>query len=506
MPESLKIRSSEQKVDMVFTKRPLLFSIHGLPSPPQTLKMPTMAVRPQMNTLEKAQTINLDLQRYGVFAEIGAGQETANWFFRASGSAGTVAKTISAYDMTMSDALYGKASRYVSQARLHSMLAYEYDLLDKRLGESRGKDTSFFSFCNTVRARGYKDTGECHGWLGVRLQLKPQTEPCEIVLHLRLLDETNSDQMDALGKVGVNLIHASFYHRDSLGDFVESLADGLGKGSVEIDMLRFSGEGFRYVDNRLCALQLVQSALTDAAMFNEKGEIVQAADALYKRPILLLRGSFSPVLKLHLDMIRQSRKVFSDELSEEQRERALEVCEISMNNLLRDGGAVDHEDFIDRADALQALGKSVLISRSAEFHRIASYLSRYTEEPIAIILSIGLLNELFKPKWAANLAGGVLESFGRLFKNSVQLFVYPWHNTNSMELVTAENFKAPENWQYFYRHLLQNQRIVPIGVGDPSLLANTGRNIIKKIESGDETWRDWVPQEAHGMVERKLKR
>lgn len=464
-----------------------------------------MPERKQLSTFEKALAINLDLQRYGVFAEIGAGQETANWFFRASGSAGTVAKTISAYDMTMSDVLYGKATRYVSQARLHSMLAYEYELLDQRLGPARGKDTTFFSFCNTVRARGYQDTGECHGWLGVRLQLKPQTEPCEIVLHIRLLDETNADQMEALGKVGVNLIHASFYHRDSLSDFVESLADGLGKDSVEVDMLRFSGEGFRYVDNRLCALQLVQSGLTDAALFNEKGEILQAADALYKRPILLLRGSFSPVLKLHLDMIRQSRKTFSDELDAAQKERALEICEISMNNLLRDG-EVDHEDFLDRADALQALGKTVLISRSAEFHRIATYLSRYTAEPIAIILSIGLLNELFKPKWSANLPGGVLESFGRLFKNNVQLFVYPWHNTQSMELVTAENFKAPKNWQYFYRHLMQNQRIVPIGVGDPGLLANTGRKILKKIELSDETWREWVPAEAHGMVERKLKR
>jgi len=465
-----------------------------------------MGDRKQLSTYEKALAINLDLQRYGVFAEIGAGQETANWFFRVSGSSGTVAKTISAYDMTMSDVIYGKASRYVSQSRLHSMLTYEYDLLEERLGSSRGKETGFFSFCNTVRARGYQDQGECHGWLGVRFQLKPETEPCEIVIHVRLLDETNSDQMDALGKVGVNLIHAAFNHRDSLNEFVESLADGVSKESVEVDMLRFSGEGFRYVDNRLCALQLVQSGLTDAAMFNEKGEIVQAADALYKRPILLLRGSFSPVLKLHLDMIRQSRKVFSEVMSEEEKSRSIEICEISMNNLLRDGGAVDHEDFIDRADALQALGKTVLISRSAEFHRIATYLSRYTAEPIAIILSIGLLNELFKPKWAANLAGGVLESFGRLFKNRVQLFVYPWHNTKSMELVTAENFKAPKNWGYFYRHLMQNERIVPIGVGDPSLLANTGRTISKRIDSNDDTWRDWVPEEAHGMVERKLKR
>lgn len=460
-----------------------------------------MAERTILSTYEKALALNLDPSQYGVFAEIGAGQETANWFFRVSASAGTVAKSISAYDMTMSDALYGKTSRYVSQARLHAMLEYEYDLLQQRLGPSRGTTTTFFSFCNTVRARGYQDTGECHGWLGVRLQLKPHGAPCEIVLHLRLLDETNPDQMDALGKVGVNLIHAAFNYRDSLQDFVESLADGLAYGRVEVDMLRFSGEDFRYVDNRLCALQLVQSGLTDAAMFNQDGEVVPAADTLYKRPILLLRGSFKPVLKLHLDMIRQARVVFSNVMTEEQQTRAIEVCEISMNNVLRDG-VVDHADFIDRADALQALRQTVLISRSAEFHRIATYLSRYTVEPIAIILSIGLLNELFKPKWSVNLAGGILESFGRLFKHRVQLFVYPWYNSKRMEMVTAENFKAPENWQLFYQHLMQNKRILPIDAGDPRLLAMTGRNILKLIEAGGTEWERWVPQQTHQLVRR----
>ncbi|MGJ8649432.1 MAG: TonB-dependent receptor [Opitutaceae bacterium] len=464
-----------------------------------------MTVQKELSTYEKALAINLDLGKYGVFAEIGAGQETANWFFRVSGSAGTVAKTISAYDMTMSDALYGKASRYVSEERLQAMLQYEYDLLDQRLSPARADDTTFFSFCNTVRARGYQDSGECHGWLGVRFQLKPNTPPCEIVLHLRLLDETNADQMDALGKVGVNLIYAAFYHRDSLQTFVETLNDGLINGRVEVDMLRFSGEGFRYVDNRLCALQLVQSGLSDAAMFNKHGEVVQAADALYKRPIMLLRGSFNPVLKLHLDMIEQARSVFSNVLSAEQMSRSMELCEISTNNLLRDG-TVDHEDFINRADALQALDKTVLISRSAEFHRIATYLSRYTEEPIAIILSIGLLNELFKDKWSANLPGGILESFGRLFKNSVQLFVYPWHNTKSKELVTADNFKAPKNWQHFYQHLIENKRIHAVGVGDPSLLSMTSRKTLALIESGAEGWENWIPEAALEMVHRQYKR
>lgn len=463
-----------------------------------------MSHLPIKTTYEKALAVNLDLGIYGVFAEIGAGQETANWFFRVSGSAGTVAKTISAYDMVMSDALYGKAKRYVSQERLHAMLEYEYDLLEQRLGSERGEKSTFFSFCNTVRARGYKDTEECHGWIGVRFQLKPKSKPVEIVIHARLLDESNPDQMEVLGKLGVNLIYAAFNHRNNLEHFVASLADDLAPGRMEVDVLRFSGDDFLYVDNRLCALQLVQSGLTSAAMFNKDGEVVQPADALHSRSILLLRGSFNPVMRLHLDMLKQAHSVFSKDTKLPEQSDAIELCEISTNNLLRDG-SLDHEDFLDRADALQALGKTVLISSNAEFHRIATYLSRYTAEPIAIILSIGLLNELFKAKWSINLPGGILESFGRLFKNRVQLYVYPWHNTNSMELVTAENFKAPQNWQNFYQHLLQNRRILPIGVGDPTLLARTGRDVLLAIESGEGDWEDWIPKEARPMIRRRQK-
>lgn len=460
-----------------------------------------MSERKVLKTYDKALALNLDQSKYGVFAEIGAGQETANWFFRVSASAGTVAKTISAYDMTMSDAIYGRTSRYVSQERLISMLKYEYGLLEQRLAATRGSRTTFFAFCNTVRARGYQDTGECHGWLGVRFQLRPNDEPCDIVLHLRLLDEENQEQMDVLGKVGVNLIYAAFYHRDNLHDFVESLADGLGNDQFEVDMLRFSGSGFQHMDNRLCALQLVQSKLASAAMFNKNGEVVPAADSLYKRPILLLRGSFNPVLRLHLDMLSNASNVFSTVMNEMQRERAIEICEISMNNLLVDG-TVDHGDFLDRSDALQTLGKTVLISRSAEFHRIATYLSRYTAEPIAIILGIGLLNELFKEKWSTNLAGGILESFGRLFKNRVQLYVYPWQNKKSGELVTAENFRAPENWQFFYKHLTQNDRIRSIEAGDRHLLSMTRRNVQKLVENGGTEWEKWVPEQVHSIVRR----
>lgn len=455
-------------------------------------------------TYDKALELNLDPGIYGTFAEIGAGQETANWFFRASGTAGLVAKTISAYDMTMSDALYGHADRYVSAERLGAMLDHEYAILLERLEPKRGKETMFFSFCNTVRARGWKDSGECHGWLGVRYQMKPGDPPSDIVLHVRLLDARTIDQMEALGTVGVNLIHSAFHHRGHLQKFVESLVDNLAAGRVEVDLLKFTGHGYGFFDNRLCALQLVESGLTDATMFLPSGEVVQPAEALYRHPVLLLRGSFDPVMNVHLKMLERARDGFVSGLSEADRGAAVELCEISTHNLLR-GRGVDPVDFLDRADALQSLGKTVLLSRCAEFHRIAAFLNRYTNRPVGIILSIGLLNELFKPKWSENLAGGLLESFGRLFKEGVTLHVFPWKNRKNGELVTADNFRAPEDSVHLYRHFLANGRIQAIPCEDDRILSYTGRDVCRMINAGEERWRELVPEVARTMAERHAK-
>ncbi|MCP5531789.1 MAG: TonB-dependent receptor [Akkermansiaceae bacterium] len=454
---------------------------------------------------DKALELNLDPFIYGTFAEIGAGQETANWFFRASGTAGLMAKTISAYDMTMSDAIYGRSGRYVSESRLEAMLDHEYGILLERLAPQRGADTTFFSFCNTVRARGYQDSGECHGWLGIRFQKKPGEPPSDIILHVRLLDQETIDQMEALGTLGVNLIHSAFRHRGHLKRFVEALIENIGEDRLEIDMLRFSGHGFGFFDNRLCALQLVESGLTEAAMFLPDGRVVQPAEVLYGKPVVLLRGSFDPVTNLHLAMLDQSRSCFRDLIDEVDRGTEIELCEISMHNLLR-GPGMDPVDFIDRSDALQALGKTVLLSSCAEFHRISAFLHRCTRKPVSIILSIGLLNELFKPKWSSNLEGGRLESFGRLFKQGMTLLVFPWKNRTTGELVTVENFKAPADSVHLYQHFVENRRIIGVPVGDESLLAHTGRDVRRMILEGDDRWRELIPDVAIPMAERHAQR
>ncbi len=455
-----------------------------------------MSSKAQAQTLDKALQINLTPSIYGAFAEIGAGQETANWFFRASGAAGTVAKSISAYDMTVSDTLYGPAKRYVSEERLKGMLSYEFTQLINRLGAKRGKDTCFFAFCNTVKAKGYRDNGPWHGWLGVRFQLKPEAAPSDLIIHVRMHDPNHDNQMDYLGILGVNILHSVFFKRDRLEEFIESLIDNLDPNLVEIDVVRFEGHGFSMVDNRLFALQLVKSGLTPATLFLADGQVAQAADALYKRPIVVMRGSFTPVCNLHMEVMNQVKKCFMEELDETQAGRCMEICEISMKNLLR-GGDVDHLDFLDRADSLKALGKNVLVTKMARFHRLSELLSQYTNEPIAISLSIGLMNELFKDKWTEDIPGGILESFGRTFRNKTRLYVSPWLNRSSGEFVTARTFRPPEQYANLYQHFLANKLVVDVPFFNEFLLRHTPRDIQRMIAADEDIWKKLVPVEAH---------
>ena len=246
------------------------------------------------DTLQKALAVNLDPRWYGTIAEIGAGQEVARWFFRAGGAAGTVAKTMSAYDMAVSDAVYGHSDRYVSKGRLQAMLTHELDLNVERLSESRGDTTAFFAFADTVVARSYRGENECHGWMGVRFQAHPADEPSQIVLHVRMLDDDAKLQQEALGVVGVNLLHAAFFLRHEPDRLVESLLDRLTVGRIEIDLVQFSGIEFRHVDNRLMALRLVQLGLSGVAMFGPDGQVLQPSSVLRKHAVLVERGSFPP--------------------------------------------------------------------------------------------------------------------------------------------------------------------------------------------------------------------
>lgn len=447
-------------------------------------------------TLEKALRINLAQRVYGTFAEIGAGQEIANWFFRAGGASGTVAKTMSAYDMTFSDEIYGKARRYVSRQRMTAMLDHEYQIVQDRLASKRGDTTTFFALANTMRAKGFRDTQEeCHGWMGLRFQTDPRGPSNDVQLHVRLLDATNPLQAEALGILGVNLLYAAFHLRDSLPLFLESLMDGLNRWRVEIDMIDFSGPAFpaQTFEDRLVALQLVRSGLSDAALFGPDGQILQAADVLYKKPVFISRGTFDPITRVNLDMLQRGTGSFKEDFGPDA-EGHLEICEITMHNLLcMDDCEVEYPNFLARADILQALGKNVLVSKYAEFHRLSSYLARYTQEPVGIVLGLPLFEELFNERWYTDLGGGLLEAFGRLFKNRVRLYVYPAGDPITGKLRTGAQARVQPHQMHLLRYLLDTGSVRVIDNCLEDCVFVTSATVRQMIRDGDPAWRSYVP-------------
>ena len=442
------------------------------------------------DTNQKALQINLDNTKYGAFAEIGAGQEVARWFFRVGGAAGTIAKSISAYDMAVSDAIYGACGRYVSRPRLETMLDLEYRTLAEHLGSSRGQRTRFFAFADTVAARSYTRKEDGHGWMGIRFQDRPGAEPSQIVLHVSLLDRDHLLQQEALGILGVNLIHSALYEHEPFA-VVRALLDDLASGRLEVDLIEFSGPAFAGVDNRRMAMELVRSGLSGAAMFTPAGAVIQPAEAFYKKPVLLLRGSFRPVTNLTVDMLNSARAQFAREPANEGEDIQV-VTEMTLKNLL-EADAIDDRDFLDRVDLLRTLGSPVLISNFGEFYRLANYLQRLTSKPIGLVMGVPTLREIFDEKYYLDLAGGILESFGRLFKNDLKIYAYPFQDPSTGQLFTAENFRAAPNVQHLYDFLLANRHIQAITDYHPEFLTSFSREVYRKLRAGDHTWVHDVP-------------
>jgi len=450
-------------------------------------------------TLEKALAINLDPLLYGTIAEIGAGQEIANWFFRAGGAAGTVAKTMSAYDMTFSDEIYGRSNRYVSVQRLQAMLDHEFGILQQRLDAKRGGDTTFFALADTVRARGFRDldSSACQGWMGVKFQDVPRGESQQVVMHVRLLDDTNAEQAAALGILGVNLLTAAFYHRHSLVSMLRALMDGLDRRRVEIDMLQVEGSAFcaAEFEDRVCALTLVEQGLADSALFGPDGSIQQAADVFYGKSVLLKRGSFDPVTRLHMDMLARGGKAFREDFGAETSD-CLEVMELTMNNLLTCEGTVNKDDFLARADVLQALGKHVLVSKYARFFRLSEFVTRYTRKPVGIVLAVPLFEELFHPKWYGEVPGGLLEAFGRMLRNGLRLYVYPMSHSQTGEYRTARTANVPAEQKKFLEYLIEVGHVHEIAEGDAELMCVSSHDVREMWLQGNPRWQQLVPPEV----------
>ena len=460
----------------------------------------------KLDTTQKAQAINFDRNKYGTFAEIGAGQEVARWFFQAGGAAGTVAKSMSAYDMAVSDAIYGNAERYVSQDRLLHMLDHEYDLLHERLSADRGGETRFFVYANTVTARSFSHQQDGQGWMGIRFQANPMAPPNDIIMHVRLLDEENLKQQEAVGILGVNLVHGAMEYPDDPHRILEELLDGLEPWRAEVGMLRFSGPDFEAVDNRIMALELVQQGHAKATLFNADGEVVHPTEVLYHKPIIVERGSFRPVIHTTLHMLQSGMAQFVREQKVNGKELTV-LFEMTLQKLT-DSGVIDHQDFLDRVDILGTVGEQlgedfhVMVSNCAEYYRLAAYLLRYTKEPIGVVMGLPTLQELFEEKYYSKLEGGILESFGRMFKNDLRLYVYPSQGQNG-SVSAVENLQVQKHLQGLYEYLVGNRFIRPIDDYNKDYLSIFSRAALVKLRAGDPEWEAMVPERVAAIIKER---
>ena len=453
-------------------------------------------------TIEKALKINLDPTIYGTIAEIGAGQEVARNFFIAGASAGTIAKTMSAYDMQVSDAIYGEEfdGRYVSYSRLQKMVNREYNLVVERLQRTRPDGTRFFAFADTVAARGYRTKKDCHGWMGLKFQLSPKGAPNTILLHVRMKDNSNPDQQAALGILGVNLIYAAYYFPDQPETFINILAEEPGPERIEIDMIEFDGPDFANVDNRLMALHLVKAGIAPAIFFTPEGKTVQPADLFYKKDIMLLRGTFRPFTNVHKDLVACGRDIMSKE--EQSREKnTIFITEISMANLMNKGN-LDKKDFLGRVDILCRLGFHVQISNYVMYYRLKEYLDQFTTGKISFVLGVRKLQEIFSEKYYTQLKGGILEALGKLFSRGTKLYIYP-RLIEQDRIISLDLMEVDDEVNHLFKHFLFNGKLIGLPGFTRSILKEKMKRLADEIVKGDGDWINKVPPEVYEEIQSK---
>lgn len=465
---------------------------------------------PQSNEIpsvsRKALQINLDPSIFGSFAEIGGGQEVARNFFQAGGASGTIAKTISAYDKQYSDAIYCKdksSKRYVSRERLELMLDTEYHELTGLLSETKVAGQRFFAFADTVSTLNYKKDNISHGWMGVKFQLSENNAPNQVILHVRLFENDGLLQQNTLGILGVNLLYACFYNWDRPNSFLLSLFDNLDTDRLAITMIHMSGPELSYVDNRLLGVQLVKNGAVNAIMFDRYGNVQEPDDMLYKKNVLIFRGSFRPITYVSVDMLKSSFSLFKKD-EDYDKYNTLPLCEITLNNLLQEGD-FDERDFLDRVDLLNEMGQNVMVSNFREFYKLVDYLSQFRIIKARLVIGIETFEKVMQPIYYNHLKGGIVEALGKLFPNNVKVYIYPALEPGSEQVKTIHSLTFPIQTKYLFQHLTENRLILDIPNMNRRFLQVSSFEILEKIRAGIHEWEKDVPVFiANRIKERKL--
>ena len=437
----------------------------------------------KLDTHHKALTLNLDPSKFGSFAEIGAGQEVARWFLFVGGASGTVAKTISAYDKEVSDDLYGSGSRYVSKERLEAMLENEWTQLLTQLSKTRGSQTRFFSFVDTISARNFAGTNEPHGWVGLRFQSEPGGPPNDVLLHINMLDPANVPEQEAIGILGVNLIYAAFYELQSKESFLEGVAEDVVKERIEIDYIDVRGPAFETWDRRGLLVYLASAGFAEAVFFPSKGPAVPPTEALYKKAVVLAPGYFGHVdaahAQVHARLLPSAIQEFRNELGETKSEPAGFFC-LTAAPPAPSEAPPDIPGLLRRIDALLATGGDVLLFRLRELYHMTALVNRYTTAPVRFVVGLSLIIRAFDDTYG-NLEGNRLEALARLFAQNVRIYAYPmtaadlreslnttsasgWEWSETTGWVSAAQLRCAPPLGHLFAYLLASNFIVPMQV------------------------------------------
>jgi len=451
-----------------------------------------------IKTEQKALEINLNDPIYGTFAEIGAGQEVARNFFQAGAAAGTIAKTMSAYDKTYSDAIYGPEplGRYVCESRLYKMLDHEWELMEERLKSNR-PDATFFVFADTIQAINYTRTIKGNGWLGLRFRLDPDGPVNEMVLHVKMLDTNNRMQQEAIGILGVNMIYACFYYAQDPEKMVRSLGDNL-KDRVSVDLLRIQGDCFSFFDHKLLALYLIKHRLTNVTMFDPRGKSIHASEFLYKNALMLVRGHYKPPTLTTLDALNHCYNQFISDTRKDALKHHL-MLELPFDYLLQD----DLEnDFILRTDMMAALGYDILISRYENHLDLISYLADFKMVHLGLVIGVKELSNIIFEKYHSNKDGRILAAFGELFTQNIKIYTYPAWDVENNTIIMAENMTIPEEISFLYRFLLESKQIIPVEQYNRDLLKINPTKIWQDIMSGHTNHAEEIPEYVRSVIEK----
>ncbi|MBN2639088.1 MAG: hypothetical protein JXR65_08370 [Bacteroidales bacterium] len=464
-----------------------------------------MSFKEILPTGRKALQINIDTNFYGTFAEIGGGQEVARHFFLAGGASGTIAKSISAYDKSFSDAHYNKrkVGRYVSEDRLTKMLTYEYNQLEELLPE-RKSDSCLFTFADTVEVLNYNKDNYSHGWMGVRFQLTPGGPANTVVLHVKLQEQDGLLQQTTLGILGVNLLYACIRYHQYPRQFLESLADNLTLDRFRVNAIRMEGPDLDYVDNRLLAVQLVKSGMSHAVMFDKNGNVQQPSEMLYKKNVLAFRGTFRPITYIAKDILNKSIELFKKDEDYEEG-NTLSFCELTLNNLSSKGEDFDENDFLERVNMLNSIGQNVMVSDIREYYRLVDFFKLFKLKKLRIVMGVPTLEKVFCEKYYQELKGGLLESIGLMFPANMKLYIYPTlrDSGKKKELTTSKNLKIDPKYKLLYDFLLENHYILDIESSMSHLLHIKSREVSQMIKEENSDWEKYVPMKIARMIKEK---